>query len=357
MPKSVKKAIKAAIFFFIGFFIFYLVYQRQNTAYQEECTFKNIPEESCSLLLKVWQDIQSADYRWIVLVLILFLLTNVSRALRWKMMLKSLGYQPKTINLFGTIMINYLANLGIPRSGEFIRAGLISTYEDIPVEKVLGTIFTDRIFDVICLAIVLGLTLIYGGEDFYNYLNVHIDLSKKLQIFTQYPVLWTLISLLFVGFLVWMYTFRYRLLHTSVGQRVWYRIKGFIDGVSSIRNVSSIPLFIFYTGVIWVLYFLMMYFSFFAFAPTSHLGLVEALVVFAFGSLGILFPSPGGMGSYHMLVGEGLSMYGISGTDGFSFANIVFFSVSVGINILLGLIFLVVLPIINNSKNENFKTQ
>lgn len=357
MPKSVLKALKAAVFFCIGFIIFYLVYKRQNKSYQEECLIKNIPLSDCSLVDKVWSDMQNADYYWIGVILLLFMITNLIRALRWKMMFKGMGYSPRNINLFGTIMVNYLANLGIPRSGEIIRAGLVSNYENIPLEKVLGTIFTDRIFDVICLAIVLILTLILGGPEFYNYLNININLSEKLKIFSQYPVIWSLIAVTAAGFLIWIYRFRYRLLKTSIGQRVWYRIKGFIDGVNSVRNVTSVPLFILYTVLIWVLYYYMMYLSFSAFKPTAHLGPIEGLVIFAFGSLGILFPSPGGMGSYHMLVGEGLSMYGISGSDGFSFANIVFFSVSVGINVLFGILFLVLLPIINNSKESISKSK
>lgn len=352
MASSALKAIKAAVFFGVGFFIFFLVYQRQNKAYLEECAFKNIAPENCSLTEKVLMDIQSADYSWIGVVLLLFLLSNVIRTLRWKMMFEAMNYSPSYVNLFGTIMINYLANLGIPRSGEIIRAGLITNYEDIPIEKVLGTIFTDRIFDVLCLALVLIITLIFGGSDFYNYLNVNVDLSAKLMIFVDHPVIWISSGLLFFAFITWIYIYRYRLLKTSVGQRVWYRVKGFTDGVSSVKTVSSIPLFLFYTFLIWVIYYYMMYLSFFAFEPTAHLGPVEGLVIFAFGSLGILFPSPGGMGSYHMMVGEGLSMYGISGSNGFSFANIVFFSVSVGINVIFGLLFLVLLPIINNSKKS-----
>src|SRR5690606_10701614 len=101
----------------------------------------------------------------------------------------------KSINLFGTIMINYLVNLGIPRSGEIVRAGLVSNYEKIPVEKVLGTIFTDRIFDVICLLIVLILTLILGGNDFYSYLQENVNLFQKMNIFTEYPLFWTVLVL------------------------------------------------------------------------------------------------------------------------------------------------------------------
>ena len=44
------------------------------------------------------------------------------------------------------------------------------------------------------------------------------------------------------------------------------------------------------------------------------------------GAFGIVIPSPGGMGSYHYLVISALAIYGISKFDGFSFANIVFFS-------------------------------
>lgn len=67
-------------------------------------------------------------------------------------------------------------------------------------------------------------------------------------------------------------------------------------------------------------------FCIFTFSPTAHLGPIEGLVAFVFGSLGILIPTPGGMGSFHYLMGEALSMYGISGADAFSFANIVFFN-------------------------------
>ena len=48
-------------------------------------------------------------------------------------------------------MIAYFANLGIPRSGEILRATTLSTYEKIPFEKSFGTIITERILDLIIL--------------------------------------------------------------------------------------------------------------------------------------------------------------------------------------------------------------
>lgn len=347
MTKNWKKAAQVLLFFGIGFLILYLVFQNQNKAYIADCALKGIPDESCSLLQKVITDMQSANYFWIVATMVLFMVTNVFRALRWKMMLEALDYRPRLVNLFGTIMINYLANLGIPRSGELIRAGLLSNYEDIPVEKVLGTIVTDRIFDVICLALVLFLTLLIGGNDFYYYLNANMNLGQKFDNMLSNPLWLIIISSIFLFTISGVWVKRKAIVASPLGQKVWLKLQGFIAGIKSVKTVSSLFMFIFYTLGIWIIYYLMLYISFFAFAPTAHLGPIAGLVVFAFGSLGILFPSPGGMGSYHMLVGEGLSMYGINGSDAFSFANIVFFSISVGINLLFGIIFLILLPIIN----------
>ena len=349
MKTHLTKALKISLFFAVGIIILYLVYQRQELAFQADCALKGTPADQCSLLNKIISDISNANYFWVIITMILFLITNIFRALRWKMMLEAIGYQPRLINLFGTIMINYLANLGIPRSGEVIRAGLISQYEDIPVEKALGTIFTDRIFDVIMLALVIGLAVLIGGSDFLAYLDQNINLGQKFGDLMQNTKA-VFILLLLSGLIVWfVWSNRTKINNSKIGIKLRNLITGFSDGVQSVRHVSSIPLFIFYTVGIWVLYYFMMYFAFFTFAPTSHLGPIAGLVVFVFGSLGILIPTPGGMGSYHYLVGEALTMYGVSGVDAFSFANIVFFSIQLFVNILFGIISLIVLPAINKN--------
>ena len=349
MKTHLTKALKISLFFAVGIIILYLVYQRQELAFQADCALKGTPADQCSLLNKIISDISNANYFWVIITMILFLITNIFRALRWKMMLEAIGYQPRLINLFGTIMINYLANLGIPRSGEVIRAGLISQYEDIPVEKALGTIFTDRIFDVIMLALVIGLAILIGGSDFLAYLDQNINLGQKFGALMQNTKA-VFILFLLSGLIVWfVWSNRTKINNSKIGIKLRNLIKGFSDGVQSVRHVSSIPMFIFYTVGIWVLYYFMMYFAFFTFAPTAHLGPIAGLVVFVFGSLGILIPTPGGMGSYHYLVGEALSMYGVSGVDAFSFANIVFFSIQLFVNILFGIISLIVLPVINKN--------
>ena len=116
----------------------------------------------------------------------------------------------------------------------------------------------------------------------------------------------------------------------------------------SIRNLENPPLFIFYSIMIWVAYYLMFYMYLPAFSPTAHLGFTVALMIFVFGTFGIVIPSPGGMGSYHFLVMAALALYGVTGSDAFSFANFSFFATHF-CNIILGLVAVIFLPTINKN--------
>ena len=64
-----------------------------------------------------------ADYKYMFLGLVLMLLSHMSRAYRWRYMLEPLGYQPRFWKMYHSVMIGYLINLTIPRSGEVARAG------------------------------------------------------------------------------------------------------------------------------------------------------------------------------------------------------------------------------------------
>ena len=121
----------------------------------------------------------------------------------------------------------------------------------------------------------------------------------------------------------------------------------------SVKKVDKPILFIFHTIFIWVMYYLMSYFAFFSFAPTAELAPVVALVAFIFGALGIVFPSPGGMGTYHFMVIAALGLYGVSGDNAFSLANIIFFTVNLFGNIPFGIAALILLPLLNRNYTPN----
>ena len=70
-----------------------------------------------------------------------------------------MGYRTGLANRFMAVMAAYLANLGIPRSGEFLRGALMTTYEEVPFEKAFGTIISERLADFIMLLSLVALAI------------------------------------------------------------------------------------------------------------------------------------------------------------------------------------------------------
>jgi len=93
--------------------------------------------------------IQKADLRFVFLSVFFGVLSHLSRAYRWKFLLAPIGYKPRFINSILAVLIAYISNLGIPRSGEILRATTLSTYEKIPFEKAFGTIVAERLIDLL----------------------------------------------------------------------------------------------------------------------------------------------------------------------------------------------------------------
>jgi uncharacterized protein (TIRG00374 family) len=342
-------AFKVLAFFGIGFLILYFVYKNQQVSYLEECTLKGIPSGDCSLFDKVIQDFRSSNLWILMLTVMLFMLSNIFRALRWGLLLEPLGYSPGLANTLGATMIGYLLNLSIPRAGEIAKPASLSKNENIPLDHTIGTIVTDRIIDVVCLLIVFGLTLLLAYDRIFGYLEANLSISEKFSFLMDRPKL-SLFLLCLYSFGIW-YVYRnwVSVKSNKLIRKILKFGLGIYEGTLSVFKMKSRGLFIFYSIGIWVLYYLMTYLVFFAFEPTLHLSAVAGLVVFLFGSLGIVIPSPGGMGSYHFLVGQALGLYGIDGVDGFSFANIAFFTIQIFGNVFFGVLALVLLPIYNKS--------
>jgi len=346
-----KKILQTIVFLSTGIIILYLVYYKQNQAYQAECALQGIAAEDCSLINKVYEDFLKSDFRILLLVLMLYFLSNISRALRWNMLLKTFGVRPRFINSFMSIMLGYFANLGLPRVGELIRAATLARYEKIKVDKVMGTVIIDRAMDVILILIVIAMALAGASTKLIAFLKENSDLSGKISALMSHPLVWVAGTTLL---LVTLFLLRSKKVRASVfGQKIYNFIKGMIDGLKSIAELDKPWLFIFHSVFIWVMYYLMLYIGFSAFAPTAHLGLMAGLVVFTMGSIGFVIPSPGGMGTYHFLVIAALLMYGVNGADGFSFANIMFFTINVFANILFGLLALIILPAINTTYKQS----
>ncbi len=350
-PFAWRKAVQLVLFLTLGSLILWLVYRHQAQAYEAQCALEGIPLEQCSLMQKIATDFRHVHYGWIGLVLFAFLISNLSRYLRWQMLLEPMGYRINPLNGFFSIMLGYFANLGFPRIGEVVRAGTLARYERIPVERVMGTIVVDRALDFVSLFFVLVLAFALEFDTIFQFLRTHVAWPAAQATASQATWWWIgLLGLAATGIVAWRR--RRRLLQWPLVQKVATLAKGFGDGIKSIEQVQRPFWLIVHSLNIWLMYYLMTWLAFFSFDPTSHLPPVAALLVFVFGSLGIVVPSPGGMGSYHAMVIAALALYEVSGNDAFSFANILFFSINIGCNVLFGLLALLFLPLINKTSQN-----
>ncbi len=330
----------------------YLVFRNQQAAFQEQCRLDGVPPEQCSMTDKLLHDFSTVHLGWILAVVLAFTLSNLFRALRWQMLLEPMGYRVKLSNSLLTILLGYFANLGFPRMGEVVRAGSLARYERLPPEKVMGTLVIDRLMDVICLGIVVGLAFLMEGDTLLHFLRQPKPGSTTPDTpLWQSPVAWVLVLLFAIAVMVFFF-FREKLTQIALVKKMLGMLQGFWDGLRSILKLKQPGMFLLYSAGIWVMFYLQCYFNLKSFPPTAHLGADAALMIFVFGTLGFLIPSPGGMGTYHALCIVALALYGISGSDAFSYANIAFFTIQIIYNLVAGTLALQLLPIINKKKND-----
>ncbi len=337
MNQYVKIIFRFLFFLGIGVAILYWLYTSQENAYQIYCAENHIAPEDCSLLGKLYEDFSSVKYSWVFLVLIFYMMSNVSRILRWMMMLKSIGHPTKFKTAFIATMTGYFINSLIPRAGELARPGYVSFVDKTPIEKIIGTIAIERAIDVLFLISVMGLGFFLEFDMLYDFVVENMGDPKEGLLGSP-----LILGLGVVGLIVVIFGFVYRgkLRQNKIFNFVENKLKGVWEGVMSVRHVEKPWLFILHSLNIWFMYYLMTYVGFFAFSATEHLSAETGIIVFIFGTLGIVIPSPGGLGAYQYLVTTCLDQfYGLEYSDAFSFSNIAFWPIYF-LNIILGLILL-----------------
>ena len=347
-----KKLLQFFLFLGIGVTILYLVFRSQNAAFQEQCRLDGVPADQCSLTGKLLNDFSTVNLGWILAVIAAFTVSNIFRALRWQMLIEPLGYRAGFANSLLTILLGYFANLGFPRMGEVVRAGSLARYEKIPLEKVMGTLVIDRLMDFVCLGVVVGLAFFFEGQTLLQFIDQNRSGGGQTGGLLQNSLVLTLLGLMFAG-LAAAFIFRQKLAHLPVYRKIAGLLKGFWDGLRSVLKLRNPALFLLYSAGIWVMFYLQCLFNLKAFPPTASLGAGAALMIFVFGTLGFVIPSPGGMGTFHALAIAGLALYGVSGGDAFSYANIAFFAIQIFYNLVAGVLALVLLPALNKQPDAS----
>jgi hypothetical protein len=285
----------------------------------------------------IFDYIKNADLRFIMLSVLFGILSHVSRAYRWKFMLAPMGYKPRFVNTILAVLIAYLANLGIPRSGEILRATTLSSYEKIPFEKSFGTIIAERLVDLIFLLSFIFLALILQYDLIWQVLREkQISLSSIIA-----AAVITMITFICLKFL-------FKKNHSMPINRIKTFLKGLSEGILSFKSMTNKGAFVLHTIFIWIMYVAMFYVIKWTVPEMENLGLSALLPAFVIGGLTISATN-GGIGIYPFSVALMLSAFGISNESGLAFGWIVWTSQTLMI-IVFGSLSFFVLPLVNRKK-------
>lgn len=268
------------------------------------------------------------------------------RALRWKLLMEPTGHMVNKWSSFHSLMVGYLINLVVPRGGEISRSYNLYKLEKTPIEMSFGTVVVERIVDVCCLLILLLLSFGLEWDNLMLFFE-NIGIGKSSASMTIPSWVWiALVALSILASII--FTFRKH-------ERLKKIIDGFKEGLFAVLKLDRKGLFLFYSLLIWILYFLMTYSVMLAFDQTSGLGVGAVLIIFAIGAIAMAVPLPGGLGSYHTLMPIGLVMiYQIPKNDAISFV-FVFHGWQTIVMILGGVFSLIATYVIINSKKRTNK--
>ena len=285
----------------------------------------------------LWNSIIEADKFWIVVSVLLGSISHFSRAYRWKYLLEPMGYKTGTLNRFMAVMVGYLANFGIPRSGEVLRAVTMSTYEDVPFEKGFGTIISERVADLVILMAIVGIAILLQTDELLAYLSSeNINPWKTLFIFLA------LVVILTIGvFIVSRSNFKFF-------RKIKDFAKGLLEGMRSILKMKDKWAFIGHTIFIWLMYLLMFYVIKLAIPETVDATLATIMAGFVVGSFAVSATN-GGIGVYPLAVAGVLIFFGQEKYAAEAFGWISWSAQTFVVLILGGLSFLL-LPVLNNRK-------
>jgi hypothetical protein len=273
---------------------------------------------------------KNISYGWILPFFMTTLLAHFIRALRWRLLFNDKERTPHPITLFTGVMVGYLSNIPFARLGEVTRPVYVARQVDESNSKLIGTIVLERIIDMLSLILLMAFVVIFMVSDpeiLNNLFGIDITDSEVLLSFAL--KLGKFLGLLLVGFgLVYMLlkSLSSKIELISKGFEKFKEIsKTFIDGVLAVKELKNWPLFILYTALIWACYVGMTYIPFWMFDMQSiyELSYADALILTMVSAVGIIIPTPGGVGTYHLFVTKSLFLlYAVPETIGLAYATI-----------------------------------
>ncbi|MCB2205232.1 flippase-like domain-containing protein [bacterium] len=299
---------------------------------------------------------RTANYWYALLIVIPIVLSHLTRAWRWKVILEYIHPKVRMGNLFGGVMIGYFMNNLIPRSGEFMRPWFTDQEEESTTySSLLGSIIVERFIDTVALLLLIASIMFFDDHMFdgFEEIGVRADVIR--------PILYMAIMLGIVFIVIapsqaglWMaetFTSPLRWAADRFGIAKLGSLRdGILDlfrklqlGFGAIKSIRQLLIVIVQTAVMYFLYMIPLYMMFFAFDSGSNpeVSLFAALEIWAITALGYaVAPTPGAFGVFHVTARIALMKFvNFTEADAVAYATLTHF-VNYLVPIILGIYYL-----------------
>jgi glycosyltransferase 2 family protein len=265
--------------------------------------------------------LNQTSFGWILLSIFVSLIGYWIRAWRWKLLIEAgEKIQVRTSRSFIALMIGNLTNLLVPRAGEVGRCMVLSKTEDQQMGKLLGTVILERTIDMLFLGIAIFFAFVLEGGVFVRLLKDLVSLERLMEkVYFYFPLVMggVLVAAIFFYFVFQKYR------DNGFFKKVKHFLRDLVLGFISVKKVKRQFAFWLSSVSIWIIYYLMMLFVAWAIPSTATLSLSAILMVMVMGSIGMVAPVQGGIGTFHALVAFILMRYGLTDEGGKIFAVIV----------------------------------
>lgn len=260
--------------------------------------FKNIDFEE---VLNIFSNI---SITWLFVYFVIWSFSHIFRAYRWGIIIHSVKEKTLLLNLFGATMVGYGVNCVVPRLGELYRGLFLGKWENISRSSMVGTIVLERVIDIVVLGFsVLVSVAIYSGD-------LYEDIAwLKSTLYLGFAAIFMLIVFLFS--LVKFKEKFYNAIIKLVGKiserfadglaRIFHLLT---DGFASLKTGKNLFLVILHSIIIMLLYGLTAYVGFYILHMNEiqHVDFAMAWIVMTISAFGVIIPTPGATGSYHLIV-------------------------------------------------------
>ena len=255
--------------------------------------------------------LDNLDYSWIYLSMLISIFEHIVRGYRWNLLMQTKQTNLSTYITTHILIVSYFFALFIPRFNDFVRCYLISKTNDIKVSSSLGTVVSERIFDLISLLIISLLFFIIEFDLFTDFFSTYILTNISFDVY--YLIILFFVIAVIISFIYYL---------NKKSDAFSSKFSEFKKGVLSVNKYYKNKKFLLSTLILWIIYFLMGYVIFFSLEETSSLAISSGVAVLVAGSLGMVVPVNAGIGAYHFLVASILISYNINYETGLFFATI-----------------------------------